>query len=137
MTTPRCTVRVLLAALACLAWACASSTPPTPYVDTSADFTGPTVEATASDTFTLTAPTGGWELVLDQVIRDRHGVRAFATLTRPPADAMTTQALEPHALTIPGASGRPTALYIRTLEADQKRPRAVPYRLAATTTPRP
>ena len=117
--------------------ACGGKKPGTPYIDTSADFAGPAVAVTDDDTFTVTTPSGGWTIVLDQTIRDRYGIRAFATLTRPAPDAMNSQALVEHGVDVPGASGHPTALYIRLLDFKQRKPNEVPYRLAATTTPRP
>jgi hypothetical protein len=116
---------------------CAAKKPGVPYIDTSADFAGPTVEIADAGIFTITTPTGGWTLELDQSVRDRFGIRAFATLTRPEDGAMVTTALEPHTLIVPGAHNQPIALYLRTVETDQKNLPKVPYRLAATTTPRP
>jgi hypothetical protein len=116
---------------------CSGKKPGVPYIDTSADFAGPTVEIADADTFTITTPTGGWTLELDQTVRDRYGIRAFATLTRPEDGAMVTTALQPHTLDIPRAHNLPVALYLRTVETDQKNLAKAPYRLAATTTPRP
>ena len=116
---------------------CAAKKPGAPYIDTSMDFAGPAVELTDGDTVTVTVPSGGWTLKLDQTIRDRFGVHAYATLTRPAPDSMNTGALEELVVEIPGAQGLSLAVYIRLVEQGQKKPNAEPYRLAATTSRRP
>ena len=116
---------------------CASEKVGVPSIDTATDFAGPAVEVADADTFIITTPTGGWEVEVDQSIRDRFGIRAFATLTRPAADAMTTTALAEHTVRIPGGDTNPVALYLRIADPGERNLGAVPYRLAATTAPRP
>ena len=116
---------------------CSSKKPGVPYIDTATDFAGPAVEVADADTFIITTPTGGWEVEIDQSIRDRFGIRAFATLTRPAADAMATTALAEHIVRIPGGDTNPVALYLRIADPDERNLNTVPYRLAATTALRP
>ncbi len=116
---------------------CAAKKPGTPYIDTSIDFAGPAVELGDDQTVTVTVPSGGWTFELDQTIRDRFGVSAFATLTRPEPGSMNAAMMQELPLHIPGAEGLALAVYIRLVEDGQKKPNAEPYRLAATTSARP
>jgi len=116
---------------------CAGRKPPPPYIDTSIDFTGPAIELGEDRTVVATVPSGGWSFVLDQTIRGRYGVSASATLMRPEPGSMNTAMMQELPLSIPGAEGLPVAVYIRLVEEGQKNAKAEPYRLAATTSPRP
>jgi hypothetical protein len=110
---------------------------PAPRLDR-APYTGPEVIIDSWGTHhrvTLTAPTGGWSVGLDQTQEAGEVRQVFLTAIRPDPDMMVTQALQPHEIPTPVDSRAPIEAYIRVVEAGSD-PADFPYRLAARSSQR-
>lgn len=123
---------ILLLLIGAALTACQSA--PRPRVDAE-PYTGPRVAIESwglRHQVTVTAPTGGWAIELDQS-RDANGRReVFITARRPPRDQMTTQALVPHQIDSRVDSRTPIDIYIRVVDRGGD-PADFPYRLAASS----
>lgn len=97
---------------------CGSTTPTvsdTPY-------RGPTVSLGADGGIhevRLEAPTGGWSLIVDQVVQRRGGYDIYATVRRPDGRYLHSQALVTHRATTTLAVQTPVQLCVRELAAEE------------------
>src|SRR5690606_1308013 len=78
----------------------------------------------------VTAPTGGWDVGVDEARPAGERRQVFITATRPAAEEMVTQALQAHEVNSTVDSRMPIDVYVRVVVRGSD-PSDFPYRLAA------
>ena len=77
----------------------------------------------------VTAPTGGWDVGVDEAGESGGRAQVFITATKPAQDQMVMQALQVHEVNSTVDSRRPIDVYVRVVPRGSD-PGDFPYRLA-------
>lgn|GEM_PF-4603988 len=113
-------MRILPLICLCAVVSTAGCGPSRPSISSS-PFRGPAVTLASDGGFhevRLEAPSGGWGLIVDQVVQRRGGYDIFATIRRPDGRFLHSQGFVTHRATTSLATQIPVTLCVRELTAE-------------------